>query len=77
MSTHSEELMQHKLTTEIGSLVILQRMCERIGDANITKRPTLAAHMESLDDQENIQRFLIELEEWRQSTPDHVRSCSM
>ncbi len=76
LDKHGEALMQEDFSTEIGSLIKLQRMSERIGDINSLKRPALDPQMEALNDEVNIQMFLSELQEWRASTPEAIKNLS-
>lgn len=73
----SESLIQDEFWIEVGSTVKLQRLCEQIGDMNALPRLAIDPRMEDPNDEVNIQMFLGQLQEWRNSTPDHVRNQGM
>ncbi|KAH6712351.1 hypothetical protein BKA61DRAFT_485453 [Leptodontidium sp. MPI-SDFR-AT-0119] len=67
----SEGLMGEEFSTEIGSTVKLQRICELMGDMNSLPRPAIDSRMEALNDEVNTQMFLGKLQEWQNSTPEN------
>ncbi|KAH9219738.1 hypothetical protein DL95DRAFT_404483 [Leptodontidium sp. 2 PMI_412] len=70
----SEGLMGEEFSTEIGSTVKLQRICELMGDMNSLPRPAIDSRMEALNDEVNTQMFLGKLQEWQNSTPENVKN---
>lgn len=73
----SEGLMGEEFSTEIGSTVKLQRICELMGDMNSLPRPAIDSRMEALNDEVNTQMFLGKLQEWQNSTPENVKNQGM
>lgn len=74
MDLHGEVLMLDEYSPEIYSLVKLQRLTEKIMEWHASKQPVGDSQMEALNAEVNIQIFLNELLEWRNSTNDVVRN---
>jgi hypothetical protein len=74
MDNHGQALVQNESSAEISSLIKLQRLAERVAENHSSKESTSDAQMEALTAEVNIQMLLNELQEWRMSTPDAIRS---
>ncbi|EKD21312.1 hypothetical protein MBM_00425 [Drepanopeziza brunnea f. sp. 'multigermtubi' MB_m1] len=75
LDNHSPELMHEELQTEIGSLVRLQRLSERIGETNSPNTSSAQdPQTEALTAEINIQVFLRELQDWQACTSEAIKS---
>ncbi|KAI9055633.1 hypothetical protein LZ554_000577 [Drepanopeziza brunnea f. sp. 'monogermtubi'] len=74
---HSPDLMHEELQTEIGSLVRLQRLSERIGETNSPNTSSAQdPQTEALTAEVNIQVFLHELQDWQACTSEAIQSLT-
>jgi hypothetical protein len=74
MDTVGESLLKDENSTEIYSLVRLQRLAEKIATHHLAKQPAPNPEMECLNDEVNIQIFLNELNDWRNSTSEDIKN---
>ena len=74
MNTHGELLMSDDNLIDIYSMIRLQRLLERISEADDSKKPICDHHMIGFDPEVKIQLFQNELQEWHNSTPDHIKN---
>jgi hypothetical protein len=77
MDTRGEELLQDENSTDIYSMVKLQRLAERIAEMHTSNQLAVDLHMQALSAEMNIQLFLNELQEWGASTFGVVRTSRM
>jgi hypothetical protein len=77
MDTRGKELLQDENSTDIYSMVKLQRLAERIAEMHSSNQLAVDLHMQALSAEMNIQLFLDELQEWRASMSGAVRTSRM
>lgn len=74
MDLHGQALMEDERPNDVYSLLKLVRLTERIGELHASKQPMADPQMESFNAELNVQMFSGELQEWRSSTPDHIKN---
>lgn len=74
MDSHGQALMLNEPSSEVYSLVKIQRLAERIAETHAMKEPTGDPEMDALTAEVNVQMYQNELQEWRNTTPDSIRN---
>lgn len=74
MDSHGQSLVQGESSSEISSLIILQRLAKRIAEVHSSDQPKGDPQMEALNAEVNIQMFQHELQEWRVSTSAAIKN---
>jgi hypothetical protein len=74
MDSHGQSLVQGESSSEISSLIRLQRLAERIAEVHSSDEPKGDPQMEALNAEVNIQMFQHELQEWRISTSTAIKN---
>ncbi|KAF4635325.1 hypothetical protein G7Y89_g2780 [Cudoniella acicularis] len=74
MDLHGQSLLEDEGPTEIQSLLKLQRLAERIVELHQSKQTTSDSYMDTFNSEVNVQIFINELQEWRDSTPQEIKN---
>ncbi|TVY30151.1 hypothetical protein LHYA1_G001118 [Lachnellula hyalina] len=74
MDVYGESLMDEELLAPVYSMVRLRRLNEKITELHASKQLSDDPHLDSLNAELNVQIFTNELQQWRDSIPDEIRS---